>query len=218
MNAHGYQSRQGNTFGVGSVHKLLTNTVYIGTWRFNQASSRTRQRKPQEEIVEVSVPAIVDYHIFSCVQRQLRTRKPIVTPPRAMVGPTLLTGLALCATCRGAMMPRTGTSKSGRIYRCYTCSSCATNGKTICRGWPYQWVGSTGCRPITSSVWARDAREPTSGSAPFRKTYDHNVRIAGSKDLMEKTVLASQIGQPRCSQTSTEWRARRDSNSRPLDS
>jgi site-specific DNA recombinase len=69
----------------------------------------------------------------------------------------------------------------------------------------------------------------TSSSVPFRKAYlqsfianievdDHKVRILGSKDLLEKAILARQIGQPWCSQTSTEWRARRDSNSRPLDS
>src|SRR5208283_3220723 len=132
LNARGHRTRQGNTFGVGSVHKLLTNTIYIGTWRFNQTSSKTRQRKPHEEIVEVSVPAIVDHHVFSCVQQQLRARNPKVTAPRITVGPTLLTGLAVCATCGGGMMLRTGTSKNGRVYRYYTCSSCATKGKTVC--------------------------------------------------------------------------------------
>jgi site-specific DNA recombinase len=134
LNARGHRTRQGSTFGVGSVHKLLTNTIYIGTWRFNQASSKTRQRKPHEEIVEVSVPAIVDHHVFSCVQQQLRARNPKVTAPRITVGPTLLTGLAVCATCGGGMMLRTGTSKNGRVYRYYTCSSCATKGKTVCKG------------------------------------------------------------------------------------
>ena len=32
------------------------------------------------------------------------------------------------------MMLRTGTSKNGRVYRYYTCSNCATKGKTVCRG------------------------------------------------------------------------------------
>jgi site-specific DNA recombinase len=32
------------------------------------------------------------------------------------------------------MMLRTGTSQSGRVYRYYTCSSCATKGKSACRG------------------------------------------------------------------------------------
>ena len=62
------------------------------------------------------------------------------------------------------------------------------------------------------------------GSVPFRKAYlrslidvievdDHQVRVRGNKDLLEKAVLASQNGQGWCSQTSTTWRARRDSNS-----
>ena len=32
------------------------------------------------------------------------------------------------------MMLRTGTSKNRRVYRYYTCSSCATKGKTVCKG------------------------------------------------------------------------------------
>jgi hypothetical protein len=62
------------------------------------------------------------------------------------------------------------------------------------------------------------------GSVPFRKAYlqsliesievdDGQVRIRGSKDVLEKAVLASQNEQAWCSQTSTKWRARRDSNS-----
>ena len=69
----------------------------------------------------------------------------------------------------------------------------------------------------------------TTGSIPFRKAYlqalidvievdDHQVRIKGSKDLLEKAILASRTEQSGCSQMSTRWRARRDSNSRPLDS
>ena len=44
---------------------------------------------------------------------------------------------------------------------------------------------------------------------------DHQIRIKGNKELLEKAVLASQNGQSWCSQTSTRWRARRDSNSQP---
>ena len=134
LNARGYRTRRGKTFGVGSIHKLLTNTVYIGRWRFNQTSSKTRKRKPNEEIVEVSVPAIIDQDVFARVQKQLHARSPRVAAPRVTTGPILLTGLAVCATCRGGMMLRTGTSKNGRVYRYYTCSNCATKGKTVCKG------------------------------------------------------------------------------------
>src|SRR5437764_9050882 len=134
LNGRGYRTRRGMTFGVGSIHKLLTNTVYVGCWRFNQTSSKPRKRKPDEEIIEVPVPAIIDQHVFAHVQRQLHARNPKVAPPRVTTGPILLTGLAVCASCQGGMMLRTGTSKNGRVYRYYTCSNCATKGKTVCRG------------------------------------------------------------------------------------
>jgi site-specific DNA recombinase len=112
----------------------LTNTVYVGRWKFNQASSRTGERKPDEEVVEIPVPAVISPDVFEHVQRQLHARNPKVSPPRVTTGPILLTGLAVCASCGGAMTLRTGTSKSGRIYRYYTCSSSAVHGKTVCRG------------------------------------------------------------------------------------
>jgi site-specific DNA recombinase len=65
---------------------------------------------------------------------QRHARSPKIAAPRVTTGPILLTGLALCATCRGGMMLRTGTSKNGRVYRYYTCSNCATKGKTVCKG------------------------------------------------------------------------------------
>ena len=324
LNARGYRTRRGQTFGVGSLHKLLTNTVYTGRWKFNQASSRTGERKPDEEVVEISVPAIIAPDVFERVQRQLHARNPKVTPPRVTTGPILLTGLAVCATCGGGMMLRTGTSKNGRIYRYYTCSSSATQGKTVCRGRSVAMdkldtlvtdhlmerlfkperlgviLGSLASRraekaeslsgrlvalqrevtdaddklkrlyrlvedgltdpdevlrdrlntlkadrdhakaalqrakehsapqiridPVLIERFGRTMRENFSnGSVPFRKAYlqalinvievdDEQIRIKGSKELLEKAVLASQNGQSGCSQMSTRWRARRDSN------
>src|SRR6266478_597044 len=134
LNRNGYRTRRGETFGVASVHKILTNTVYIGQWKFNQTSSRTRQRKPDEEVITIPVPGLVEPQVFEQVQRQLHARSPQVVAPRVTTGPILLTGLAVCATCRGGMTLRTGTSKNRRVYRYYTCSSCATKGKTVCKG------------------------------------------------------------------------------------
>ena len=330
LNANGYRSRRGNTFGVGNVHKILQNTVYIGRWRFNRTSSKTGKRKPDDEVVEIPVPAIIDPVMFEQVQRQLRARSPTVVPPRVTTGPILLTGLAVCATCGGGMTLRTGTSKSGLVYRYYTCSNCATKGKTVCKGRsiPMQKLDALVtthllerlCKPeriaeILASLSARrdekakslngrlitlqravtDAEDKlkrlyrlvedgltdldevlkdrldalksdrdrakaalerakehsespiqidpalierfgqtmrenfTTGSVPFRKAYlqslidrvevdDHQIRIKGRKDLLEKAVLASRSDRSECSQMSTRWRARRDSNSRPLDS
>lgn len=64
----------------------------------------------------------------------LQAKNPQANPPRAVTGPILLTGLAHCASCGGAMPLRTGTSKNRNVYRYYTCSSAARIGKTGCRG------------------------------------------------------------------------------------
>src|SRR5215471_12211016 len=330
LNGRGYRTRKGKSFGVGQVHKLLTNTIYIGRWKFNQASSKTGERKADNEIVEIPVPAIIEPDGFEQVQRQLHARSPKKQAPRVTTGPILLTGLAVCAACRGGMTLRTGTSKGRRVYRYYTCSNCATKGKTACKGRSipmqkldtlvtehlmerlfrpervaailaslssarvekeaalngrlialqrqvidaddklkrlYRLVedgltdfdevlkdrlntlkadrdrakaalerakehSATQIRidPALIERFGRTMRENFStGSVPFRKAYlrslmdvievdDNQVRIKGRKDLLEKAVLASQNGQTGCSQMSTRWRARRDSNSRPLPS
>ena len=98
LNGRGYRTRRGKSFGVGPVHKLLTNTVYIGRWKFNQTSSKTRERKAEAEVVEIAVPAIIEPDTFEQVQRQLHARSPRRQPPRVTTGPILLTGLAVCAT------------------------------------------------------------------------------------------------------------------------
>jgi site-specific DNA recombinase len=325
LNARGYRTRRSKSFGVGQVHKLLTNTIYIGRWKFNQASSKTRKRKAEDEIVEIPVPHIIETDTFEQVRRQLHARSPKRRPPRVTTGPILLTGLAVCATCRGGMMLRTGTSKGGRVYRYYTCSNCATKGKTACKGRsiPMQKLDTlvtehllerlfrpervaailaslSSARvekeaalngrlialqrqvidaddklkrlyrlvedgltdldevlkdrlntlkadrdrakaalerakghsaspiqidPALIERFGRSMRENFStGSVPFRKAYlqslidvievdDDQIRIKGNKDLLEKAVLASQNDQRWCSQTSTRWRTRRDSNS-----
>ncbi len=330
LNRNGYRTRRGESFGVASVHKILTNTVYIGQWRFNKTSSRTRQRKPDEEVITIPVPGLLEPQVFEQVQRQLHARSPRVVAPRVTTGPILLTGLAVCATCRGGMTLRTGTSQNGVIHRYYTCSTCARKGKSACKGrsirmdkldglvtdhlveqlfHPERLAGILGSltarraekaesvnrrvmalqREVTDAEdklkrlyrlvedgitdlddvlqdrlnnlkaerdrakaaleaakyqiapgiridpalierFGHSMREKfTIGSVPFRKAYlqslidtvevdDHHIRIRGSKELLERAVLAGQTASEPGSQMSTRWRARRDSNSRPLPS
>ena len=161
LNRNGYRTRRGESFGVASVHKILTNTVYIGQWKFNKTSSRTRQRKPDEEIVTIPVPGLIEPHVFEQVQRQLHARSPRVVAPRVTTGPILLTGLAVCATCRGGMTLRTGTSQNGVIHRYYTCSTCARKGKSACKGRSIRMDKLDGARhqsPGRASLSTRAAR------------------------------------------------------------
>jgi site-specific DNA recombinase len=131
LNTAGIRTRDGGRWGVDAVHKVLTRTTYVGRHRFNTKFWKTRERKPENEIVEMAVPAIVDKDEFEVVQMLLKSRSPAMTPPRVVSGPTLLTGICFCAGCGGAMTLRTG--KSGR-YRYYTCCTKARQGETGCPG------------------------------------------------------------------------------------
>lgn len=131
LNDHGYRTRVGARWGIGTVHSMLTRTTYMGVHRFNRFDWKTKQPKPESEVVQYAVDAIVELHEFDAVQRALKARNSRNTPPRVVTGPILLTGLATCATCGGGMTLRTG--KYGR-YRYYTCASAAQKGKSACKG------------------------------------------------------------------------------------
>jgi site-specific DNA recombinase len=131
LNAAGIRTRDGGRWGIGAVHKVLTRTTYIGRHRFNTKFWKTRKRKPDTDVVEMTVPPIIEPAEFQAVQALLKSRSPALTAPRITSGPTLLTGICFCAACGMAMTLRTG--KSGR-YRYYTCSTKARQGDTGCKG------------------------------------------------------------------------------------
>ncbi len=134
LNSHGYQTKRGGAFGIGPLHLILTNTAYVGRWKYNVRSSKTRQKKPESEVVEIAIPPIIDENLFDRVQVKLAANNPKVTAPRVVNGPILLTGLATCAHCGGGMTQRTGTSASGKVYAYYACASRAQKGATACKG------------------------------------------------------------------------------------
>ena len=133
LNDHDYRTRRGARFGQGTIHSIITNPIYAGQWIFNKRCAKTQIEKPQSEHVVVDVPAIISRSDFETVALTLKSRDPRVTPPRVTTGPVLLSGLAHCASCSGAMTMGTGTGKSGRVYKYYKCSATA-KGKATCKG------------------------------------------------------------------------------------
>ena len=131
LNNKGLRQRKGSRFTTKTVHEILTRTTYAGRHYFNRRHCKTGKTKPRDEWIEMAVPAIIDPAVFEEVQARLASRRPENTPPRVVNGPTLLTGLAICAACGGGMTLRTG--KGGR-YRYYACATCMRKGKTACKG------------------------------------------------------------------------------------
>ena len=134
LNSHGYRTRRGAAFGVGQLHKILTHPGYAtGKWPYGVRDSKTGALNDPSTIVEIDVPAIIPREVFERVRQRLSQNHPRVTPPRVVNGPTLLTGLAICASC-GAGMTRTGTRRRGRSYSYYSCGGYHSKGSTACEG------------------------------------------------------------------------------------
>lgn len=134
LNTNGYRTRRGATFGVGPLHGILTNRCYAtGKWPYGVRNARTGELNDPADIVEIDVPTIIPLNVFENVQARLANNSPKVTAPRVVNGPTLLTGLAVCATC-GSGMTRSGTTRRHKRYSYYSCAGCKQRGKSVCKG------------------------------------------------------------------------------------
>jgi site-specific DNA recombinase len=128
LNSKGITYRKGRLFSSSVVHAILTRTAYKGVHHFNRKDSRTRTIKDRSEWIPFESPVIIPPAQFDATQAKLKKRRPTVTPPRETTSPTLLTGLAKCASGSG-MTLRTG--KGGR-YRYYACHKHMNKGGCDC--------------------------------------------------------------------------------------
>ncbi|MDE5442270.1 hypothetical protein GWG65_12585 [Bradyrhizobium sp. CSA207] len=86
LNETGIRTRDGGRWGVDAVHKVLTRTTYIGRHRFNTKHWKTRERKPEAEVVEMAVPPIIEAAEFEAVQTLLKTRRTASWPNTSSSG------------------------------------------------------------------------------------------------------------------------------------
>ncbi|MFZ1893193.1 MAG: recombinase family protein [Rhodoplanes sp.] len=87
-------------------------TTYIGRHRFNTKFWKTRERKPDAEVVEISVPPIVAASDFEAVQDLLKIRGPALTALRVVSSPTLPTGIP---SAKQAYADRVGRRPVGEL-------------------------------------------------------------------------------------------------------
>ncbi len=100
LNSHGYRTRRGATFGVGPVHKILTNSCYAtGQRPYGVRSSRDGRKYDPSTVIQIPAPALIEQADFNRVKAKLAKSNPKTTPPRVVNGPSLLTGIAVCASC-----------------------------------------------------------------------------------------------------------------------
>jgi site-specific DNA recombinase len=130
LNQKGYKTKVGKSFGSNSLHELLVNEKYIGTYVFNKVPKmfngkrNSHHFKSEEEIIKVEngLPAIISKELWDEVSKKMSTNRRAKAANSAKEV-YLLSGIIYCGKCECAM---TGTRKfSGRnktLYLSYECS------------------------------------------------------------------------------------------------
>jgi site-specific DNA recombinase len=121
---------RGKPWSMKKVHRVLSDTVYMGEYYYGVNDSKTGQKRPPEEWVKSTAPAIVDAALFQQVRAKRESSSPDKVPASLLTSPTLLTGILKCGCCGAGMTLSTG--KGGR-YRYYKCTSRRNYGNYTCK-------------------------------------------------------------------------------------
>lgn len=122
LNDLGYRTKKGRVFGSNSLHDILRNEKYIGTYVYRKTSPHNSRvaADPLATIrVEGALPAIIDKETFYKVQELMDGQK--VQPKARSETVYLLTGLARCPECGQALVGGSELQK-GRQYEYYRCN------------------------------------------------------------------------------------------------
>lgn len=130
LNVHGYRTKCGNPFGKNSLHGIIRNEKYTGTYIFNRSAAKdvdgkrnNHKNKEDDEIIRLddAVPAIISKNIFEQVQRKIVARKNN-KPSNKAKEVYLLSGKIYCGECgysMGGNKKMSGRSKTPHVtYRC----------------------------------------------------------------------------------------------------
>ncbi len=119
LDGKGTRNRKGRRFGRNSIHDMLRNERYAGTYIFNQnprkhpvTGKRTsRHKNPEDEMIRTpgGMPQIVPMVQWEKIQRLMDKRKQ--DPATARRRKFLLTGFIICGQCGSAYVGTTSRTK-----------------------------------------------------------------------------------------------------------
>ena len=126
LNAKGFKTKRGMSFGKNSIHDILINEKYIGRYIFNLRESKktgNRVYKSEDQITRIdgAMPQIISFELWNRVQSRLASQ---LKPRMNSTYEYLLTGKIECGQCGSAYVGNSFVNgRNGSKYYCYTCSS-----------------------------------------------------------------------------------------------
>ena len=110
LNAKQIKTSTGTQFNKSSLHRILTNKRYIGTYTYNGTE------------IPDGIPRIISDELFYKVADKMDKNKK--APARARAKDQYsLSGKLFCGHCRDAMVGVSGTSETGKKHAYYSCNT-----------------------------------------------------------------------------------------------
>jgi len=135
LNSSGYKTNRGISFGKNSLHDILINEIYRGTYTFGKrikilgkGNSHRWNKNPYR--IENAVPPIISDMLWQSVQGKMLRRKKAPGSFSAKV-PYLLSGLIECPKCHGKMAGYSYNTHGYKYYY-YKCVKQCNHGKSAC--------------------------------------------------------------------------------------
>ena len=100
LNLRGYRTKNNKEFGLNSIHDILVNEKYKGTYFFGYGGRSKKRGQPRESMIrkENAFEAIIDSHTFDIVQLKMKGKKHMGGTYKAKQV-YLLSGLIKCGIC-----------------------------------------------------------------------------------------------------------------------
>ncbi len=120
LSAAGHIAREGRHFASYTIQRILSIEALMGTLVYGK---KPRKGNPKQELARVPdfFPAILTQNEWSTLQERLEIRRAN-SRGRTHSSPYLLSGIAKCGNCGGAMLGKSGAMWKGKRYRMYYCS------------------------------------------------------------------------------------------------
>lgn len=111
LNRRGIRNVSGKKFGPQAVWRILKNEKYIGVYRHRDLCDPD------------AIEPIISKELWEQVQEKMKTSSKIRRrKPKTPEGEFLLKGKIFCGYCGYAMVPDSGTSKTGDVHYYYKCN------------------------------------------------------------------------------------------------